>query len=254
MLSGMNQGRSWGDWMVQEDEDKSQRVLRMTDAHWKESAVKAIANNRGKGDLRPLLNWLDAMEAKREEFKTRAQAVPRGRDMSPAAVTFRAWKDMVLEPSKYSDSDWADWCAWNEELTTGEGRWRIHSFWLEMDQAEQERLRAVCAVRIQAAWRGHAVRDTQVGLSCEDCLARTFAPQQWNGQRLCVGCLEHRFEHFASFVQPVVLPPSPPPPAVEPDEHGYVPCDGCKRVVCYIGDYGEYRPGWWCSRACAYDL
>jgi hypothetical protein len=239
--------------MLEVDEQKSVGFLRMSEEQWKGFAKKAIAERRGRGNLRPLLNWLDSMEEKRAS-QPKASTTPVVRDMDPDAVMFRVWKDMVLEPAKYGPEDWQDWVVMDAQLKAGPKRWRIAAFWREMDDAEEARVREASATRIQAAWRGHVVRDTQEGLNCEDCLARTFAPQQWNGERLCVGCLEHRFEHFSSYVQPVVLPPPPPSPAVEPDEHGYVPCEGCGRVVVYEGDYGDYRPGWWCSRACAYDL
>lgn len=253
MLSGMNSSRRWGDWMVEEDETKSQRFLRMPEAQWKECARKAIAENRGRGDLRPVLNWLDSMEDKRAAFQTKTAAPLIVRDTSPAAVTFRIWKEMILEPAKYGDADWDEWLEMNSHLMDSPGRWRVGAFWAELDAEEEARLRAFYATRIQAAWRGHRVRDTQEGLNCEDCLARTFAPQDWNGKRLCVGCLEHRFEHFgAAFVQPVV-PSLEMRPEPEVDEHGNVACNGCGRMVCPVGDYGEYRPGWWCSRQCAYD-
>jgi len=246
MNSGLS--RKWGDWMIQEDEDRSQCFVRMTDEQWRNCKKAAVTNNRGKGDLRPVLNWIEAVEDKRA---TKVLSKPLARD--PASVTFRAWKDMVLEPFKYSDSDWADWLAWDEELTKGPGRWRIAAFWHELDKAETARIQADCATRIQAAWRGHVVRDTQPGLSCEECLARRISPKDWTGRHVCFACLIYTSETFTSYVQPPVPRLAVrPTPRGEPDEYGCVPCDGCGRVVCDEGDYGEYRPGWWCSRACAY--
>jgi hypothetical protein len=254
MVSEMNSSRPWGDWMLEEDEERSHRIVRMTDAEWKECMKNTVTNNRGKGDLRVVLNWFDAMDALRAEHKAKTAGPLIVRDMSPQAVSFRLWKDMVEEPAKYGDADWADWLVLNEELRAGPGRWRLEAFWLAREAEEEPRIRAYAATRIQAAWRGHSARDTLPGLSCENCLARTFAPQQWNGQHVCLDCMEYQFEHFANFIQPPVpLIPKVPSPRAEPDENGCVPCDGCGRVVCDVGDYGEYRPGWWCSRRCAYD-
>lgn len=253
MNSGMHASRPWGDWMVEMDEDRSHRIVRMTDAEWKEYAKKAIADNRGKGDLRPVLTWLDAMDAKRAEAKAKSAAPLVVRDTSPAAVSFRIWRDMILEPAKYGDSDWEDWLVMDQELRCGPGRWRIASFWMELEEEQEALLREAYATRIQSLWRGHAVRATQAGLSCEDCLARTPSPQRFNGKHLCGGCWEHLNLHWTPFVPRVVPVVPAPPPVPEADEDtGLVPCDGCGRVVCYEGDYGEYRPGYWCSRQCAY--
>lgn len=253
MLSGMNTSRPWGDWMVEMDEDRSHRILRMTDAEWKEFARKTIAGNRGRGDLRPVLNWLDTMEEKRAEFKSRVVTLAPVRNPDP---TFRAWRDMILEPAKYGSEDWTLWLQWNEELLAGPGRWRVSAFWAEIDAKEEARLREECAIRIQAAWRGHAVRDSTPGLNCQGCLARVISPKHFNGMHLCRGCCDDvdAYTFVAKFETPVVPRAHlPPVPRAEPDEHDLVPCDGCGRVVCAHGDYGEYRPGWWCSRRCAYD-
>lgn len=246
MLSGMNTRRYWGDWMVQLDEDRSQRVLRMSDAEWKEHAKAVITNTRGRGDLRPVMTWLVAMDAKRAEFKTAAEARPVARDMDPDAVAFRLWKDMILEPAKYGDEDWEEWLQMDAQLRCGPKRWRMAAFWLELEEEEKARVRELYATRIQAAWRGHHVRDVTPGLNCEGCLARKVSPKQFSGKHLCGGCCDDIFHCRL----PVVAKPVP---RTEPDEHGNVPCDGCGRVVCYEGDYGEYRPGYWCSRACAYN-
>lgn len=244
--------RCWGDIMVQLDEDRSQFVLRMSDAQWKEYAKKAIANNRGKGDLRPVLNWLDAMDAKRAVKSTGAKAPAK--DMDPDAVLFRVWRDMVLEPFKYGDADWEEWLVMDAQLRAGPKRWRVAAVWTELDEANQAFVRARAATQIQAVWRGHATRDAQVGLSCEDCLARRISPKRFNEKHLCEDCWMHCIEHWTPFVQPVVPPAlRVPEPRAEPNEHGCVPCDGCGRVVVDAGDYGEYRPGWWCSRRCAYE-
>jgi hypothetical protein len=257
MASQMLNCRPWGDWMVQMDEDRNERIVRMTDAEWKECAKQVITNNRGRGDLRPVLNWLDAMDAKRTEFKAKTAAPVIVRDMSPAAVMFRVWKDMILEPAKYGDDDWEEWLLMDRELTSGPGRWRVAAFWLELEAEQKAQLLEVYATRIQAAWRGHCTRDSTPGLNCEGCLAHKPSPKQFNGMHLCKGCVQDQHNYtFASKFLTRVVPRAhlPPVPREEPDEHGRVPCDGCGRVVCYEGDYGDYRPGWWCSRACAYDL
>lgn len=257
MASRMLNGRPWGDWMVQLDEDRTERIVRMTDAEWKACAKQAIIDNRGRGDLRVVLNWMDAMEAKRAAFKTKAAAPLIVRDMSPPAVTFRVWRDMIQEPAKYGDADWEEWLLMDHELRCGPGRWRVAAFWLEQEEEENARLRAFYATRIQAAWRGHRVRDITPGLNCEGCLAHKISPKQFCGMYLCKGCVRDQNNYtFASKFLTRVVPrvPKRPVPRAPPNEHGDVPCDGCGRVVCYEGDYGEYRPGWWCSRRCAYDL
>lgn len=256
MTSQMLNGRPWGDMMVRLDEDRNERIVRMTDAEWKNCVKQAIINNRGRGDLRVVLNWIDAMEAKRAEFKAKSAAPLIVRDMSPAAVTFRVWRDMIREPAKYGDDDWEEWLVMDQELTCGPGRWRVAAFWLELEEEEQIRLREFYATRIQAAWRGHHTRDLVPGLNCEGCLAHKISPKQFCGMHLCKGCVQDQHDYtFASkFLTRVVPKVRNPVPRAEPNEHGDVPCDGCGRVVCYVGDYGEYRPGYWCSRACAYDL
>lgn len=252
MASQMLSSRPWGDWMVQMDEDRNERIVRMTDAEWKECAKKVMTNNRGRGDLRPVLNWLDAMDAKRAEFKAKTAAPLIVRDTSPAAVTFRVWRDMIQEPAKYGDADWEDWLVMDQELRSGPGRWRIAAFWLELDAEEEARLREFYATRIQAAWRGYTVRESTPGLNCEGCLAHKLSPKQFNGMHLCGGCQTDvdNYTFASKFLTPVVPKVRTPVPCEEDDT---VPCEGCGAVVCYAGDYGEYRPGYWCSRACAYD-
>lgn len=255
MSSWMHASRRWGDMMIQQEETLVDAILRMTDAEWKECAKQAIINNRGRGDLRPLLNRLDAMDARRAEFAARAAAPLIVRDMSPAAVTFRVWRDMIQEPAKYGDDDWEEWLVMDRELRCGPGRWRVDAFWLDLEAEQQARLRQFYATRIQAAWRGHRVRDSTPGLNCEGCLAHKPSPKQFNGMHLCRGCQQdvHDYTFASKFLTSVVPKVRKPLPREEPDDHDNVPCYGCGAVVCYVGDEGEYRPGYWCSRSCAYD-
>lgn len=246
MTSAVNTGRSWGDWMIEMDEDRSRPFVMMTNAEWKECSKGVITHRRGKGDLRPVMEWIKGIEAIRSQRAQTAHlsATP---DASPNSVMFRIWRDMILEPAKYAEEDWEEWLVMDHQLTTGPKRWRVAAFWQEMDDLAIPQREAAFATRIQAIWRGHRARGVQVGLDCSNCLAHTPSPKRWTGAHVCLQCWNDTVASQANVVQRVQWHP-------EPTEDGLVPCEGCGDVCCHADDHGEYRPGHWCSRECAYDL
>ena len=192
---------SWGDWLVAEDERRRDYYLNLSDAEWEEVARNHLRSYRG--DIRAAVAWVDRVSARRvARAKAMAEAL---RPVQPTAldITFQAWKDMVEEPWKYGEDDWAEWLAMDEELEKSPKRWRVAAFWqAKQDEADkvaraafvqmlvdaQARFVARMATRIQAAWRGHRVRDIQPQLNCGICLKHTPSPYEANGVHMCFNC------------------------------------------------------------------
>ena len=125
--------------------------------------------------------------------------------VAPARVSkFAVWKDMAEEPWKYGD-DIGDWLVLDDELRVSSGRWRIGAFWeKEQRRLNWEYLRALLqkawveyttrkarmATRIQALWRGHAVRQRMVWRDCCMCLAHHVSPIKTEVGFMCRKCSE----------------------------------------------------------------
>ena len=194
---------SWGDWSVAEDERKRDYYLNLSDTEWDELVKTHLQSYRG--DIRAAMAWVDRVSARRV---ARAKAAAEARNpVQPSAldITFQAWKDMVEEPWKYGDEDWAEWLAMDEELHNSHKRWRVTAFWQsKQDEADriaraafhqmlvdaQARFEHRMATRIQAAWRGHALRDSHAQLNCGICLAHVPCQSKVRGVYACKDCEE----------------------------------------------------------------
>jgi hypothetical protein len=212
----------WGDWMLEEDNRKKNFYLNLSDSEW-ENGVKSYLRNY-KGDLRSALAWVERVQQQRVE-RAMAKAEERPQEKpTELDITFGVWKDMVEEPWKYSDDDWAEWLEMDAQLWNSPKRWRLAAFWQKrQDEADLE-----LVTRIQAAWRGHNLRNTHPQLNCAKCLAHTPCRYKDGGAYLCWDC------------------------AFEYDASEWAPCMNCGCDV-HIEEENEYRPGFWCSRSCAYD-
>jgi hypothetical protein len=194
---------SWGDWMIEEDTRRREYFLNLSNEEWENVVRQHLAAH--KVNLRPALAWTERVQQQRlnrAEAK-RQDTLPEAR--TTADIMLGAWKDMVEEPWKYSDEDWSEWLEMDESLQTSSKRWRVAAFWQKkQDEADEVARKAFIqvlvdaktrfdnrmAIRIQAAWRGHKVRDTQPQLSCGKCLARAPARYENNGTYMCGACAE----------------------------------------------------------------
>lgn len=182
---------NWFDNMAGMEEAETTRVLRMTAEEWKEEGKRLILAQRGKGDLRPVLNFLMAMDELRAAARPTQTTALRVR--TEFDRDFAIWRDMIDEPAKYGD-DICDWLALNETLMAGPGRWRLGAYWCEK-QAEQDAADANAriydaAVLIQAAVRGHMARNAQPFRDCCMCLSHRICPLKTDVGMMCRGCAE----------------------------------------------------------------
>lgn len=122
------------------------------------------------------------------------------------------------------------------------------------------------ATKIQALVRGHQLRCSVRYMDCAECLAHGATYCEVEGRHLCRTCFDKlgwvecgfcgmplhvdRVEQFHGCCSAECWAEIQ---EVEPEDE-YRPCGGCGDDV-PAEDYGEYGlPGYWCSRACAYDL
>jgi hypothetical protein len=158
---------SWGDWMVEEDDRQKNYYLNLSNSEWEELVKKHLRNF--KGDIRSAVAWVQRVQQARiTRASARAEERPYEKP-SDLDITFRLWKDMIEEPWKYDD--WEEWLDMDRQLRNSKKRWRVAAFWQnKQDEADRQILEEM-ATRIQAAWRGHQLRDTHPQLNCPICLA-----------------------------------------------------------------------------------
>ena len=205
---------SWGDMML--DEDRA--VLTMTNADWWVYLRTYI--NTFKGPVIKAMIWVDKVDKMRARLSSRTdvcRALP-----DPEEDMYRLWLNMVSEPEKYGD-DIGDVLEMEKELMLTSKRWRVAAYWSRAQYALNDAKEEEQATKIQAAWRGHLVRDSQEKLNCGFCLARKISPCYYDGNWICYECAE---------------------------DMDWVPCEGCDEDVYYKNE-NAYREGFFCSRECA---
>lgn len=184
---------SWGDWMIEEDNKRRDYYLNLSDEEWKTVVERHLANN--KANVRPALAWVERVQRQRVARAEARQQLPREKKTA-LDITFGAWKDMIEEPWRYGDNDWAEWLEMDQQLRNSPKRWRVDAFWQKkQDEADEASRKAFIqmlvdaksrfdnrmATRIQAAWRGHRVRDTHPQLNCSRCLGHVPAQYKCEG-------------------------------------------------------------------------
>lgn len=177
--------RNWFALIEDAEEMRRNWHLRMDDVEWKTHCKDIIRT--WSGDLRACFNYLDRIDT------LRAAAAPQltvPEPLTPAQITFRAWRDMVLEPWKYGDDAWAEWLQWNDELEASAGRWRVAAFWLGLQEEAEAKDRREAAVKIQALVRGHLVRNSANFRDCCMCLAHRICSLKTDVGMMCRGCAE----------------------------------------------------------------
>ena len=193
---------SWGDWMTEDDNKRRDYFLNLTDEEWKvvvEQHLTKNAANRG-----PALAWVERIQRIRvARAEARAMDILLRGKKTQLDITFNAWKDMIEEPWRYGDNDWAEWLEMDHQLRNSPKRWRVDAFWQkkqdEMDEVSRKAFIQMLvdaktdfnnrmATRIQSAWRGHQLRDTHPQLNCGECLARTTCHYKDNGVYVCMEC------------------------------------------------------------------
>lgn len=180
---------SWYDIIVAEEEARAHRLERMTDAQWKQEAIRIIGSWRGR-DLRECITLLDRIDEQRAAYKA-AAAVPA--PVAPVRterdVAFALWRDMAEEPEKYGE-DIAQWLTLDAQLRAQPGHWRLDAYWFQKDAELEAKMAETAAVRIQAAVRGHQVRSSVNFRECCMCLAHRICPLETAVGMMCRDCAE----------------------------------------------------------------
>lgn len=219
--SGMTSpGSSWFDIAVEEET----RVLRMGVEEWKEEQKRMIREWRGR-DMRQCLAEIKRIEGERIAYATRpaVPAVARPQK-TQVQLDFDLWREMVEEPAKFGD-DITDWLELDAKLRQSPGRWRLEAYWMERQLEEEAKEEALVApwrtlysqvakeaavtgerrwlqrdikrivgrirrsvVMIQAAVRGHLVRNGVPFRDCCMCLSHRICPLRTDVGMMCRAC------------------------------------------------------------------
>jgi hypothetical protein len=132
-------------------------------------------------------------------------------------------------------------------------------------QMVRTRLNAA-ATKIQALIRGHQLRCSVRFMDCAECLGHGVAPHIVEGRHICRTCYDtlgwtecgfcgmpvhrDRQTEFYGCCSRECMMEIFDPTADPPDQTAA--CEGCGCDM-DVEDKNEYRRGYWCSRACAYD-
>lgn len=119
------------------------------------------------------------------------------------------------------------------------------------------------ATKIQSLVRGHQLRCSVRYMDCAECLAHGVAPHMVEGRHICGMCFDalgwsecahcampvhaDRLAEFSGCCSRECMMEV----MVDEDAEEWRPCEACGANV-HVDDFGEYRRGYWCSRACAY--
>lgn len=222
--SFITDSRPWYDIIVEQEAREEARLLSMSAADWQAEARRILRTWRGK-TVQPCIDYLNRIDRMRATVNSRSApvaAVPRRR--TEFDVDFAIWKDMIEESAKYGD-DIIEWLALDEKLTRGAGRWRLNAYWLQVEAEQKAKEDALVApwrklyssiakeaavagekawirrdikrlvnrirnavVTIQAAVRGHLVRNKQPFRDCCMCLSHRICPLKTDAGMMCREC------------------------------------------------------------------
>lgn len=207
----------WGDLIYESDVQQDARFVNMSENEWKALVKRHLASCQ---DLKRAMAWIEHIESKR--IKTTEEEEPE----PEYAADLRLFRDMIMEPSKYGD-DIDMVLDIEQKLLNGPARWRVAAAWAE-DENRPEFMepapRDLAIRRIQALVRGVLARKNAPSMDCSNCLAHAPSYPTPSGKKVCDECL-----HEGEWLQ----------------------CQGCGYAM-HVDDRDEYRPGYWCSRECAY--
>lgn len=265
----MSAAHSWYDIMVTEED----RLLELSLEDWN-AEKRSLAEVRGWA----FVNRIDYVR------RTLWHAKKDSRPIAPEPLWLGFYKDIADEPWKYGDDAFKQWLALDNALPDIPGRWRVAAYWARREEEEvnepaRQRLfdlltraqaayeaKVAAATKIQALVRGHQLRCSVRFMDCAECLQHGVAPHEVEGRNLCRTCFDTlgwnecihcgmpvHADYLAEFsgccsrecmAEVVDLDE-------EEDADEWRPCEACG-VNVHAGDFGNYRLGYWCSRACAY--
>lgn len=174
-------GRSWGDMMLELDVDRDVRWVDMSDDDWALTGRKHLSTCR---DMRQAMNWIDAIDKKREIRATSLQQTSLN-PIREECNDVRLYMDMVDEPAKYGD-DIIDFLQLDEELRAGPKRWRVNAIWA----LREKRTENGAIAKFQALWRGYRSRSNDVHQDCCMCLSHRICPLKTDVGHMCRACGE----------------------------------------------------------------
>jgi hypothetical protein len=261
---------SWYDITVTEED----RLLALSLEDWN-AEKRQIVETHGKA-AGAFVNRIDYVR------RTLWHAKKDSRPIVPEAPQLRYYKDVADEPWKYGDDAFDQWLALDNDLPAYPGRWRVAAYWTRREEEEilepaRQRLydlltraqsefmaRVAAATKIQALVRGHQVRSTVRFMDCAECLVHGVAPCEVEGRNICRACFDmlgwndcahcampvHKDQDFMGCCSYECMTE-----VMDPDDRVMdAPPPACEACGCDMdeADFGEYRLGYWCSRACAY--
>jgi hypothetical protein len=188
------------------------------------------------------------------------------RTVTPDVPQMRYYRDIADEPWKYGDDAFEQWLLLDNDLPKYPGRWRVDAYWTlrEEESRTQTEFEAKmdAATKIQALVRGHQQRTRTDWMDCSECLGHGVAPYEVEGRNVCRSCYDTlgwsecahcgmpvHHDRLADFSGCCSLECMSE--VMEVEDLPLAFCDGCG-VGMDPEDHNEYRPGFWCSRACAY--
>ena len=236
-----NAVKNWGDDIYDSDFQKDARFVNMSPTDWKQCVKQHLSTCN---DLKRAMAWVDRIEKLRPT--TRVDTVE-----PEYAADLRLFQDMVTEPSKYGN-DIELVLELEKALLQTPARWRVAAIWAREEQKDQLYL---AASKIQAAVRGALTRKSLPAMDCARCLAHTQAYYPTSQGKICEACnLEDYYNSWSCdehSLDDLDRESDYDREADDDPEWSYCRGCGCKM---HIEDKDEYRPGFWCSRMCAYDL
>jgi hypothetical protein len=264
----MSTARSWYDITVTEED----RLLALSLEDWT-AERRRIVETHGKASG-AFVNRIDYVR------RTLWHAKKDNRPIAQDPPQLRYYRDIADEPWKYGDDAFEQWTMLDNDLPKFPGRWRVDAYWTRREEEEvlepsRRRLfelltraqsefmaRVAAATKIQALVRGHQLRCSVRYMDCAECLGHGVAPCEVEGRNICRACFDtlgwnecthcgmpvhaDRLAEFSGCCSRECMTE-----VMIDDGDDMRPCEACGADV-PTDDIGEYRMGYWCSRACAY--
>ena len=223
-MASPGRSRSWYDLIVEEEEGKQARMLRMSASEWKVECTRVIKEWEGR-ELKPGLAYIERMDRERAAYAARKPPTyPKPIQKTKFQTDFALWREMIEEPAKFGD-DIVEWLDLDAKLRSEPGRWRLDAYWMEVQMEQEAREEALVApwkaiysqaakeaavageqawakrdvkrivnrirksiLTIQSAVRGHMARNSMSFRNCSSCLAHKISPIETESGMICRNC------------------------------------------------------------------
>lgn len=161
----VKQGERWGDYVLYVEECRDRRFLEMPQQEWAELVRNHLQQAR---NVRAAMRWVDMLETRRKFY-----IKPRFHEAisyKTECDTLGLYRDLTEEAGKYGSDAEEMLLELDAEIMKTPQAWRLHAYKLLRKDAEELPGKNAAASKIQAAWRGHVVRDECVWTTCGWCM------------------------------------------------------------------------------------